>query len=98
MKDWCERKRGNSPSFLFEDPYLSVSTGNQELTAYLHKMSHLLIRYLQFGRVTHRIKALASVRKLLIVENTIISCLDSNTIKMYSLENGKLIKRDLSHL
>lgn len=53
----------------------------------------ILVWDVEKGRVTHRIKALASVRKLLIVENTIISCLDSNTIKMYSLENGKLIKR-----
>ncbi|KAF2960759.1 WD40 repeat domain-containing protein [Thermotoga sp. 38H-to] len=45
------------------------------------------------GIVEHRIKTLSSVRKLLIVENSIISCLDSNQLKIYNLENGKLVKR-----
>ncbi|HBT99901.1 MAG TPA: WD40 repeat domain-containing protein [Thermotoga naphthophila] len=53
----------------------------------------ILIWNTEKGIAEHRIKALSGVRKLLTVENNIISCLDSNQLKIYNLENGKLVKR-----
>jgi len=53
----------------------------------------ILIWNAEKGIAEHRIKALSGVRKLLTVENNIISCLDSNQLKIYNLENGKLVKR-----
>jgi WD40 repeat protein len=52
----------------------------------------ILVWNAEKGNVEHRIKALSGVRKLLTVENNIISCLDSNQLKIYNLD-GKLVKR-----
>ncbi|PLV60441.1 WD40 repeat domain-containing protein [Thermotoga sp. KOL6] len=45
------------------------------------------------GVPKRKIKALSSVRKIMVLEEEILACLDSNAVKVYNMNTGKLVKR-----